>query len=165
MKYLDGVLVVEGNNDASFVSSFIKGEMVVLNGYEMDNLDYLKEVSKLKKIFLLTDPDEAGRSISSRLKEELPEAIDICVNIDMCNKNNKQGIAECKKEEILNKLQKFLKNTLDLQRNEIKISDIWNYKNKDKIVQDYHLGTCNTKKLVERLNSLGIKLEKLNDYK
>jgi len=165
MKYLNGILVVEGNNDASYISSFIKCEIVVVNGYELENLDYLKEASKIKQIFVLTDPDEAGRTISKRIIKELENAIDICVDIAKCNNKSKRGIAECEKEEILCKLQKFLKNTCDLQEKRIKASDVWMLKNKEKLANDFHLGNCNTKKLVERLNTLNVPLEKLNDYK
>jgi len=165
MKYFDGILVVEGNNDASFVSSFIKSEIVVLNGYELENMDYLKQVSKYKKIIVLTDPDSAGREIAQKVIKELPESINICVDINCCSKKNKQGIAECNKEEILNKLDIFLKNEEVLQDFQIKISDIWKIADKKKIINDFHLGACNTKKIVERLNSLKVKVEQLNDYK
>ena len=42
--YLDGVLVVEGKEDASYLSNYISSEIVVVNGYELDEatINYLK---------------------------------------------------------------------------------------------------------------------------
>ena len=46
MKYFDGVIVVEGTGDVSFLSSFINAEYVILNGYDMpsDTIDYLANI-------------------------------------------------------------------------------------------------------------------------
>ena len=70
MKYFNGVIVVEGTGDSSYLSSFICAEYVVLNGYDMpeDVVDYLKHI-KNRKILVMTDPDDAGFSIEKRLKE------------------------------------------------------------------------------------------------
>ena len=42
--YLNGVLVVEGKEDASYLSNYIESEIVVVNGFEMSEstINYLK---------------------------------------------------------------------------------------------------------------------------
>ena len=89
MKYLDGILVVEGSNDASFISSFLSTEIVVLNGCELANLDYLIEASKTTTIFLLTDPDEEGL----RIREKLNQKLDV-INIDLINLSSLEGLSK-----------------------------------------------------------------------
>ena len=63
--YLDGVLVVEGKEDASYLSNYISSEIVVVNGYELDErtITYLKG----KKVIALLDPDDAGKTIRKKL--------------------------------------------------------------------------------------------------
>ena len=101
MNYFDGVIVVEGTGDSSYLSSFICAEYVVLNGYDMpeDIIDYLKHI-KNRKILVMTDPDEAGVSIEKRLRETDLKYETRIVDSRMCNKHGKHGVAECKKEEI-----------------------------------------------------------------
>ena len=112
MNYFDGVIVVEGTGDSSYLSSFICAEYVVLNGYDMpeDIIDYLKHI-KNRKILVMTDPDEAGVSIEKRLRETGLKYETRVVDSRMCNKHGKHGVAECKKEEILRVLDSDLIST------------------------------------------------------
>ena len=51
----DGVIVVEGTNDAAFLSSFIDSIFVITNGYDLpkEEIDFLKHVQGKKIIILV----------------------------------------------------------------------------------------------------------------
>ena len=103
MKYFfDGIIVLEGRNDESYLSSFIDSIYVVTNGYEIpiDEIGFINNKRNNKPVIILTDSDEAGKSIREKLDSKIYKAINIEVDILKCNKNGKHGVAECDKEEI-----------------------------------------------------------------
>lgn len=108
---IDGILVVEGSGDASFLSSFIDTDIYITNGYDMPKheIEFLKLASNNNKVIILTDSDEAGKLIRSRLHECL-NCYDAVVDISKCNKNDKHGVAECDKDEVLRVLEKYIDN-------------------------------------------------------
>lgn len=169
-KTIDAVIVVEGKQDASYVTSLYECECVITNGYDIpsDTIDYLTTVSKLKKVIVLVDPDEAGKTIRERLKKLIPDAIQVEVGLTKCNKNNKHGVAECEKDELLEKLAGFAaishQNPNKIKEFEL-IDLLGKYPNsKEKIEVGFHTGHCNIKTLTKRLNSLNIKLEDIEKY-
>lgn len=172
-KTFNGVLVVEGSNDASYISSFMDAVIVTTNGYEIPELelDFLTHLPKDKNIYILTDSDEAGNRIRERLNQLIPTATNIFVDIDKCNKRNKHGVAECDKEELLKVLEKHLiepKNSGLLSLNDIYSIGLDNKNKRDYVSLKLHLGKCNNKTLLKRINYLEITLEEikttLKDY-
>lgn len=158
MKYFDGIIVVEGTGDVSFLSSFINAEYVVLNGYDMpkDTLDYLLHI-KNRKIVVLTDPDEAGKTIENRLSKTGLVYDYKKANIEKCNKHGKHGIAECTKEEILrlfsNELSDENLSYETISQKEFASFGLMNSKEKREIVSNsLHLGNCNSKTMFKRMN-------------
>lgn len=158
--YFDGIIVVEGKQDVSFLSSFIETEYVITNGYEIpyEEIQYLNAVSDRKKVIVLTDSDEAG--ISIRQKVQIQNSINVFVNIDLCNKHNKHGVAECDKEEIIKELHQYLSETPFIRRkmsiaflNSIGLNK---KENRYLFSKKVPVGSCNTKKLAYRLMTLGI---------
>ena len=164
------VLVVEGTNDISYLSSFIEGEIVSINRLEVkkDTIDYLKELEKIKKIIILTDPDEAGEIIASRLSTQLHNYEIVEIDINKCTRGKKNGVAECDKNEILAKLNGFLHENSVKNPLNISLADIENLKAKCHLVNqnindEFHLGNVNTKTMIRRLNSLGLSLEEIEN--
>lgn len=158
MKYFDGVIVVEGTGDVSFLSSFINAEYVILNGYDMpkDTLDYLLHI-KNRKIVVLTDPDEAGQTIESRLAKTGLTYKYKKANIEKCNKHGKHGIAECTKEEILRLFSNELKEETEShetisQREFADFGFMESSEKRESVSQIFHLGNCNSKTLFKRMN-------------
>ena len=121
--YLDGVLVVEGKEDASYLSNYIASEIVVVNGYELDprTIAYLKG----KKVITLLDPDEAGKAIRKRLNTIISDLINVEIDINKCNRGKKNGVAECQIDELIGKLQAFSVKNPEIPQN-ITISDLYN---------------------------------------
>ena len=162
--YLDGVLVVEGKEDSSYLSNYIASEIVVVNGYEMDakTIAYLKD----KKVIALLDPDEAGKAIRNKLNNILSNVINVEIDINKCIRGKKNGVAECQIEEIIGKLQAFSINSPEIGQN-IAISDLYNLgitennKLRTYVSEKLHLGKCNNKQLLKRLNLNQVKLDLL----
>ena len=163
-KYLNGILVVEGKEDASYLSSYIASEIVVVNGYEMNEttISYLKS----KRVIALLDPDAAGEQIRAKLNKMLPDASNVYIDINKCNRGKKTGVAECDINEILMVLKPYF---IDSSYSQTEISQsslfelgLMNDKNKRQFVcQKLNLGNCNAKQLRKRLISNNIKLEQL----
>ena len=105
--FLDRILVVEGKEDASYLSNYIESEIVQINGYEMSEkiISYLKN----KPVIIFTDPDSAGLKIRNKLNSLLNDVVNIEINIKKCTRGDKDGVAECEIDEILSKLSEFCK--------------------------------------------------------
>lgn len=161
---LDGILVVEGKEDASYLSNYIVSEIVVVNGFEIDKdtIEYLSN----KKVIALLDPDDAGKRIRRTLNDLLPNITNVSVDIKKCTRGIKNGVAECEINEILSKLEPFcLKN--QTFSSDIKESDLYSLglagdkEKRAKLCKKLKLGKCNAKLLYKRLVYNGISLEKL----
>ena len=161
---LDGILVVEGKEDASYLSNYISSEIVVLNGCNLQEgtINYLKN----KRVILLTDPDEAGKRIRSKLNELLPNIINVEIDIKRCTRGIKNGVAECEIDEVLTKLKDYSCSE-NKTSSDIQLADLYNLGLmsdkclREKVCQRLNLGSCNAKQLFKRLQSNGIKLEQL----
>ena len=162
--FLSGILVVEGKEDASYLSNYVSSEIVTTNGFEIPNekISYLKD----KKVIILTDPDEAGKKIRQKLNEILPNSINVEVDIKKCVRNSKNGVAECDIDEILTKLKPYIVEQIDTE-SDIKLSDLYDLElmnNKDlreQVCLKLKLGKCNVKTMYKRLLNNNIKLKQL----
>ena len=163
--YFDGVIVVEGKSDVAFLSSFIDSIYVMTNGYEIptDEIDFLSNLPSNKAVIVLTDSDEAGETIRGRLNKILNKSINVKVNPIRCNKNGKHGVAECDREEVINVLLEHFTNKSD-KTNSIKSSDIYGLDKNARayICKQLHLGKCNAKTFLKRINYLNIDMNIIN---
>ena len=162
--FLDGILVVEGKEDSSYLSNYISSEIVITNGFEIpkEKISYLKD----KKVIVLTDPDEAGKKIRQKLNELLPNSINVEVDIKRCVRNTKNGVAECDINEVLTMLKPYIVEQIDT-KSDITISDLYGLglmNNKDlreQVCAKLKLGKCNAKTMYKRLLNNNIKLEQI----
>ena len=168
-KIIDGIIVVEGTNDVSFLSSLIDATFVSLNGLEINNVEYLKKAAKQKPIYLLTDSDKEGENIRSKVKTLIPECIDVIVDSSKCNKNGKHGVFECETAEIYRVFSKYFKDFKEnLNNNDLsKIAQKISLSNKPQELRNYiceKLGieNCNNKTFIKRISLLNIKGEELD---
>ena len=168
MKYfINKIIVVEGKEDVSYLSSFIEAEYITTNGYDipLEEIEYLNEASKHKEILVLVDPDKAGREIENKLKTKLTKATYISINIIKCNRGKKNGVAECDKDEIIRVLEPHFSNKnkqkhCKIQGNLSKL-DLTSKELREYLSKKYHLGKCNLKKFVQRLETLEITSKEL----
>ena len=160
--YLDGVLVVEGKEDASYLSNYISSEIVVVNGFELSSrtIEYLKN----KRVIALLDPDDAGEEIRKRINKTIPNVANVYIDINKCNRGFKNGVAECEIEEIMAKLQPFYgkneEKTTSFSTNELyKLGLLNSVALREYVCDRLNLGHCNGKQLHKRLvlNNIDIK--------
>ena len=168
--YLDGVLVVEGKSDVSYLSSFIKTLYFTTNGYDIseEKLDFLARVSKTKKIIVLTDNDQAGIEIENRIKTKINNVFAIKTPKIARKSSKKLGVAETDRDVVVESLKAHLKvytNQFDIKP-DYSLSRIISLGNnpqdiKKQIIKDYRLMEGNIKFLENQLQMLGISPEEI----
>ena len=162
--HLNRILVVEGKEDASYLSNYIDSEIVVVNGYELSKatISYLKN----KPVILLLDPDLAGEHIRNKLNLALNDVVNVSVDVEKCTKGIKNGIAECEIDEVLGKLSEFC-GDFSAKRPDFSTSDLYGLglssdKNMRKFVcEKLNLGKCNFKIMQKRLITNNIQLQQV----
>ena len=165
--YLNKILVVEGKEDVSYLSSFLDAEFVTTNGYDIpkEEIEYLNVASKHKEILVLVDPDKAGREIEETIKKRLVKATYLNVDISKCSRGKKDGVAECEQEEMLEVLKPYLEvkkyeKSEVLQEKSLKI-ELSDRSLRDFLSSKFCLGKCNNKTLIKRLETLQISEKEL----
>ena len=164
-KYIPGVIVVEGNHDASKVSLLYDTCFVITNGYEIpeEEKDFLSHLKNDVRVIALTDNDKAGEEIRNRLNSIRENMINI--RITAPENSKKKGVAECDVKDIEDALNKFVTikdNFIDIDLYEIGLLGKENSKQaKEWLCKKLHLGKCSRDNLVKRINLLGIKIDDL----
>ena len=161
---LNRILVVEGKEDASYLSNYIDSEIVVVNGYELSEatISYLKD----KPVILLMDPDKAGEEIRNKLNLMLKDAANVSIDIKKCNRGTKNGVAECEIDEVLGKLSEFCKD-FATKHADFSTADLYELglssdKNMRKFVcEKLNLGNCNFKTMQKRFISNNVKYQQV----
>ena len=164
---IDGVLIVEGSNDVSYLSSFLDAQYFVTNGLDIsqEKINFLLEVSKVNKLIIFTDPDEAGENIKNIIQKSINGTYVASIS-GLSRKNyKKHGIAEAQKNDILEALNPFVTDK-EIFREKYNLSHLVSLsenpgENKQKIIQKYHLIYGNNRSLENQLNILRIKKEEV----
>jgi len=175
---ISGIIVVEGKADENVLKAIFDCEIIKTNGYDVkpEDIMFLKKASEYENIVVLTDSDKAGEEIRSRLNKSIFNIENVKVNIDLCDKNGKHGVAECDFDEIYNVLKPFISKK-DKKPNNITKANLINLgligdsnskEKRDYLSKKLSLGTCNSKNILNRLLILRITLkevkEALEDY-
>lgn len=173
-KHINGIVVVEGKSDVAFLSNYIDAEFVITNGSEIDKktIDYLKNKSKNTKIYVLTDPDSPGKRIRDILDCNINGLIHCFIKKESSIKHGKVGVAEGNIDEIMDALSSGIvygKNkTGSLTMNDLVelgyVGEKDSYNKRKVLCDNLHLGFCNGKTLLKRLNYLCINKEQLEKY-
>lgn len=164
---IDGVIVVEGSNDASFISSIVNAQIFITNGYDLspDKIAFLKEVSKVNKIIILTDSDQAGDNIRNKLKKEINGVFDVIIHSNSRKNYKKNGVAEAEINEALNALTPYFTDKPLFEEDYdlvslVSLSDNPSIK-KEEIIKKYKLVRGNNRYLENQLKMLKINKEEL----
>lgn len=170
------VIVVEGSTDVQFLSTFIKSSYVITNGSSVprETLEYLKSISKIKTIIVLTDPDYPGEKIRTTINQEIPEVLNAYVRKEHSIKKNKVGVAESTKEEVLHALSLLnINNNKKLNKGNLTEIDLYNLgingkdnsKELRKEISEYFgLGYNNSKAILRKLNEFNISYNQLEEF-
>ena len=166
---INGIIVVEGITDVSFLSQFIDAEFVTTNGSEIPQatIEYLKKAQEKRDIFVLTDPDSPGKRIRDVLDQYIPNLKHCFISKECSVKKNKVGVAESTKEEVLKAIKNYIQtanNSFGTITNTdlVKLGLVGNDNSQSlrlKVIDKYHLGHCNAKTFLKRINYSGLSLE------
>lgn len=171
--YFDGVIVVEGKSDISFLSSFLIGKFYLTNGCDInkERLKFLKLLSNNNKIIVITDPDIKGNEIRRKINEEIKGIINIELDKNYCKKKDKIGLAESSMDYIFNKLREY--NLIVNKKTVAKplyLRDIMliNEKNnldiKNLIENSFNVKIYSNKELIKVLYLMDFDIEKLTKF-
>ena len=169
---IEDLIVVEGKTDIDFLASFIDADFYSVNGSSVDQKDvnFLKEVQKTRNVIILTDPDFPGEKIRNYLNENIDNLKNAYIKKESSIRNNKVGVAESTKEEVLSALENYVIYNKEKKNNIINYIDLYdlglvgveNSRAKRALVDEkYHTGHSNGKALLKKLNYLGVKKEDL----
>lgn len=167
---IDGVLIVEGKDDVSYLSSFVNALFFTTQGYDLseEKIKFLVKASSVNKLIIFTDPDEAGERIRNSLKTNINGLFEVkCQKIvRKCMK--KSGVAEMDRSAVADALKDFttitatprynygLSSLVSLSEDPSKIREM--------IINKYGLIHGNNKSLENQLNILKIKPQELMEF-
>ena len=175
MKEKSPVIVVEGKTDIAKLEKITNAIIISTNGSSVprETLDYIKELSKERKIIILTDPDYPGLRIRNIINQEIPNAYNAFVSRDKASNGKKLGVAETPIEEIVRALENARVFSLEKEEKLYTLSDLYELGLvgqinssflREKVYKRYNLGYGNAKTLIKRLSSLGINKDELKGY-
>ena len=106
---IDGVLVVEGASDVAFLSMYINAIFFITNGYDISDkkIEFLSRVSKVNKIVLMTDPDDAGQVIENKIKNKICGVFVAKIAKNTRKSYKKSGVAESDIKEVIETLNPY----------------------------------------------------------
>lgn len=170
------IIVVEGKNDASKLKSiFPEIECFITNGSAvLEHIEELVELSKTRELILFLDPDYPGERIRNLITQRIDCKQAFIKKSNAISKNNKKvGVEHASKEDIIEALENALTvDTNSANKNLITLNDLYdldlighvNSKQYRQILNDkLHIGYCNSKQLVKRLNMFNISLEHIKN--
>ncbi len=107
MKKINEVIVVEGTSDVQTLSNLIVADFIITHGsaISQETLDLIKETNKTRGIIVFTDPDFPGEKIRKTIVNYIGDCKHAFVKAKDAKKKQKLGIAEAKKEAILEALE------------------------------------------------------------
>ena len=173
------LIVVEGKTDLIFLKSFLDADIVITNGSEVshETLEFIKEANKRQGVIILTDPDYPGLRIRNIVSEYIGECKHAYIEKKKAIKGKKVGIAETSKKDIidaLNNVVTYSKKNGKVVK-EVDLYELGLFGNNDskakrnKVCEYYHLGWCNAKTFLNRINMFNITIDMIkevikNDY-
>lgn len=169
MKKIKEVVVVEGKTDTQVLKELFDVETIETHGLALSDktLEYIKKVNETRGVIVLTDPDYPGMKIRNMIKDIVPDCKHAFVNKKDAKGSKKLGIAEARKEAIIEALENvvsFDKNVESITWEEFISLDIIGNKERRLYIYDYfHLGYGNVKTLFKRLNMVGITKEDIEN--
>lgn len=168
---INEVIVVEGKNDTKRLQSFFEVETIETHGLGLskETLDYIKEVNSKRGIILLLDPDAPGEKIRKRINEYIPNLKNAFVFKEDARTSKKVGVEHASKEVLEDALNNLITYKKD-NENGLTINDLYELgligqsnseEKRLEVAKKFHIGKCNGKTMLKRLNLLGIKKEEL----
>lgn len=164
------VIVVEGKNDTKRLKTFFDCETIETHGLGLnkETIEFIKQMQEKRGIILFLDPDSPGEKIRNRLNSEIPDLKNAFILKEDGRTKKKVGIEHASYEVLKEALDNLVTygeydNNLNMaDLNELGLMGDDNSKEKRLIIsKHFHIGKCNGKTMLKRLNLLGIKKEDL----
>lgn len=163
------VIVVEGSNDTKKLKSFFECDTIETHGLGLkkETIELIREVNKKRGIILFLDPDAPGGKIRTRINSEIPGLKNAFILKEDGRTKHKVGIEHASKEV----LEEALKNLVSYAENNTLTRDDFydlglegksdsSFK-RDRLSKIYHIGKCNSKTMLKRLNMIGATKEEI----
>lgn len=157
------VIVVEGKNDALRLKEYFDCDTVITHGLALDEktIEFIRELNEKRGVILFLDPDSPGEKIRKRLNEAIPNLKNAFVMKKDARTTKKVGVEHASKEV----LKEALENLLTYEVDEITftnedlvdlglVGDSNSSLRREYLVSKLHIGKCNAKQLLKRLNML-----------
>ena len=167
---IDGVLIVEGKDDVSYLSSFINALFFTTQGYDLsqEKIKFLNEAALVNKLIIFTDPDEAGERIRNTLKTNIKPVFDAKCEKIVRKDKKKCGVAEMEKSAIKTALNSFATDA-QITRYNYHLSSLISLsanpsETKQRIIDKYGLIYGNNNSLENQLNILKVLPRELEEY-
>ena len=166
------VIVVEGHSDTKRLQSFFEVETIETHGLGLDQktLDYIRETNEKRGVILLLDPDSPGERIRKMINDHIPGLKNAFVLKKNARTSRKVGIEHADKktiEEALNHLISFEESKKSITQEEFNSLGLNGAPDsatrRDLVSEKFHLGKCNAKIMLKRLNLLGISKKEIEE--
>lgn len=171
MKKIKEVIVVEGTSDVQTLSNLINADFIITHGSALsqETLDLIKKTNDTRGIIIFTDPDFPGEKIRKTITNYIGDCKHAFVKAKEAKRKNKLGVAEAKKEAILDALENvvtFNSNT----KNNITNIDLYelgllgqanSVEKRIKLEEKLCLGHGSAKTFLKRLNMINITKENI----
>ena len=162
------VIVVEGSNDTKRLKTFFDVDTIETHGLGLkkETIELIKEINNKRGIILFLDPDTPGEKIRNRLNNEIPNLKNAFVLKQDARTSKKVGIEHADKktlEDALNNLITYSKTSESLTLSEFMKLGLNGDKNsaskREILSKAFHIGKCNSKTMLKRLNMIGVTKE------
>jgi ribonuclease M5 len=169
---LNALIVVEGVKDVQKLTPLIDADFVTTNGSALSSevIEFIRQAKiKGREVIVFTDPDFPGEKIRQTLEQAIPGLTHAFVEKKFAISHGKVGVAEATKDAILQALSEKLtpnpsiQGTLTMQ-DLARLGFVGDQQAgilREKTNQHFHLGPCNVKTMLKRLNVLGIGYDEL----
>ncbi|MBR2809652.1 MAG: ribonuclease M5 [Erysipelotrichaceae bacterium] len=172
MEKIREVVIVEGKSDTINLSRYYQVDTIETNGLGLDKktIDFIKEVNNKRGVILLLDPDGPGEKIRSKINQAISGLKNAFVDDKLSRKGNRVGVEYASKQALdqaLSHIVTYKEVRTGLSVNDLYHLDLAGKKDssalRDKVARHYHLGHCNSKTLLKRLNMLEISYQELEE--
>ena len=159
------VIVVEGTNDTKRLKSFFDCETIETHGLGLkkETIELIRQVNDIRGVILFFDPDTPGEKIRARINKEIPGLKNAFVLKQDARTTKKVGVEHADKEVLSEALNNLI--TYSDSKESITMQELYELglcgsndsnKKREELAKHYHLGKCNGKTLLKRLNMLGV---------
>ena len=164
------IIVVEGKNDTLNLKRYFDCDTIETHGSGLnkETIELISLMNKTRGVILFLDPDSPGEKIRNRLNQEIKGLKNAFVFKEDARTKKKVGIEHADKEVLEEALAHLITYTETKGHitpslfAELGLSGKEGSAHlREQVAKKYHLGKCNAKTLLKRINMIGIKEEEL----